>query len=707
MNLRNEITFGFNDIRCGDFVYAVYQDNLDLVKDMLTKGADCNELDSDGNSALGWSIFRSNIEVTELLLKAGADPNWKSKFGLALGNACERGDYERVKLLLQYQASVELDGKSTALHQAIKFGFIDCAHLLKKAGNPIDTLDSAGNAPIHIAASVLNFEALEFLIHERADLAKLNKDGRSALRLVLDESIARGDSRRMALKLLAKAKAPCVPPPRFRDKMILFWLGKGFLNRCFQFIVAAFSLIGSMVSTVHANPVTTVNGGRLTESRLCYGRFQFVLPKDWGLDSVYTAIYGTEVWVAENGANEWSERLQKIREELARKKKTSDRAALNEIKLTMGLKVATYKESNSDDMIEAMFPAGEKALWLKRDYIPAKLDTALKLLGNIAQNFVAKTNEGFCLNGGSIPMDSLSESVRIGLSHSSNPKIEIDISTLTVVRDKEIDTGLDEVRREPLEQAWEKVLATISKVPAATVEPKSIDVLVEKSVGAETKKSRRQIFLKHSASISTASVGGGIPLAIEYKNLSDQQISFKDPKKVWETQLEIRRNGKQSVNFPFGRLEHRNSDGIESTIVEEAAIIVLPPRAKHSFLYDANRWTSHFPPGLYKIPVHDLSDDAEPIVSNFVDLKAVYDLKSIPSLVALGKRSDVSSDERAFAIQWILALWTENKFSTGSGTADLNSQMKFFDEALAWWSKHKNDEVVRARIKSINQSAGA
>ncbi|MGZ8537136.1 MAG: ankyrin repeat domain-containing protein, partial [Flavisolibacter sp.] len=103
---------------------AALYGSLDMMDLLLKKGANPNLQNTDGETALMWALY--DIEKVKLLLSYGADINIKSKQGnSALLIACVGANqYELVKLLMDQGANVlERNGKQeTALGRAAIFG---------------------------------------------------------------------------------------------------------------------------------------------------------------------------------------------------------------------------------------------------------------------------------------------------------------------------------------------------------------------------------------------------------------------------------------------------------------------------------------------------------------------------------------------------------------------------------------------------------
>jgi ankyrin repeat protein len=59
----------------------VLHSDLDGARSAIISGEDLNELDELGNSPLHWAVLRGDLDMVELLLEEGADPNVMSSDG--------------------------------------------------------------------------------------------------------------------------------------------------------------------------------------------------------------------------------------------------------------------------------------------------------------------------------------------------------------------------------------------------------------------------------------------------------------------------------------------------------------------------------------------------------------------------------------------------------------------------------------------------
>lgn len=119
-----------------------------------------------------------NLPALEMLLKGGADPNTDS----ILGWAASRGNEEAVKILLSYKADVNYRDElgRIALHLADN---PKIAGLLIENGADINLTDTEGNTALMFAVRADNLQTVHFFIGKGVSLNAKNKNGETALQL--------------------------------------------------------------------------------------------------------------------------------------------------------------------------------------------------------------------------------------------------------------------------------------------------------------------------------------------------------------------------------------------------------------------------------------------------------------------------------------------------------------------------------------------
>jgi ankyrin repeat protein len=120
------------------------EDQMAVVKFLLSKGADPNAKGNDGASLLGGLIHNNWAESLELLLKAGANPNAKNEHGeLDIWEAVDRRHKEVVRLLIEYGVDVNAKDQEgrTLLHHAVRRQHIENIRLLIEKGAETEVRD--------------------------------------------------------------------------------------------------------------------------------------------------------------------------------------------------------------------------------------------------------------------------------------------------------------------------------------------------------------------------------------------------------------------------------------------------------------------------------------------------------------------------------------------------------------------------------------
>ena len=142
-------------------------------------GADPNLKNDNDCTAL---ILGANIlNFVKLLIRAGADVNWKDKIGnTALNRAAYLGEVKCVEKLIQSGAEINI-GSTTPLMAAAKIGQVECLKLLIREGADLDILGKDGLTALMVAALKEQVETVKQLIRQGADLDVQDENGVTAL----------------------------------------------------------------------------------------------------------------------------------------------------------------------------------------------------------------------------------------------------------------------------------------------------------------------------------------------------------------------------------------------------------------------------------------------------------------------------------------------------------------------------------------------
>lgn len=165
------------DARVAD---AAMQGDVAAVRTLLSQGADVNGALGDGMTALHWAADHDDVELTGLLLKAGADAKAGTRIGLhtPLHVAAAKGSSRVARALLAGGSDVNaLTGTGAApLHFAANSGSADTVRVLLDAGALVDAREPQwGQTPLMFAAALGRTEIVKLLMTRGADDAVTGK----------------------------------------------------------------------------------------------------------------------------------------------------------------------------------------------------------------------------------------------------------------------------------------------------------------------------------------------------------------------------------------------------------------------------------------------------------------------------------------------------------------------------------------------------
>ena len=189
-------------------VAAASSGNLDLVKELVGRGADVNVAGSyflgslpfcfkwvgknpgTGVTALHAACHVKNKDMVEYLLSKGADVNAKKPNGdtplvdacsspgwLAMGPLETPEPLDLVKLLVEHGADVENNG---ALGEAASMGYAKIVAYLLAKGAPMNRRDRNGRTPLMLAGRGKHKKLYKLLLEKGADPSVKDKDGKTA-----------------------------------------------------------------------------------------------------------------------------------------------------------------------------------------------------------------------------------------------------------------------------------------------------------------------------------------------------------------------------------------------------------------------------------------------------------------------------------------------------------------------------------------------
>lgn len=158
---------------------AAADGDIEQVKSLISKGADINAKDEDGDTALHIAIDHGRQDVVKPLLDKGADINTKTRYGgrTPLHQACLRGQTDTAELLIAKGADVNAIDSiwgAKPLACAAYEGHKNTVELLLSKGADINHKNRAGNTALSDAAFRGNLDVVEFLIAKGAKVDEKN-----------------------------------------------------------------------------------------------------------------------------------------------------------------------------------------------------------------------------------------------------------------------------------------------------------------------------------------------------------------------------------------------------------------------------------------------------------------------------------------------------------------------------------------------------
>ncbi len=163
---------------------AAKEGNLQLVEDLISRGADINFVGDIERSALSLASLKGHVEVVRFLVALGADLNHIDGRGeTPLRKAARLRHAKVARLLIENGADVnhvDNHGES-ALMKAASSGDFTIAELLVEYGAIVNHVDNDGETALMNAARSGHAQIAQFLIAKGACVSHVASTGRSAL----------------------------------------------------------------------------------------------------------------------------------------------------------------------------------------------------------------------------------------------------------------------------------------------------------------------------------------------------------------------------------------------------------------------------------------------------------------------------------------------------------------------------------------------
>ena len=173
-----------------------------LIKNLLNAKLDINAMSAQELSPLRWAVIKGNLEVTQLLIREGANIELKDSRcqSSPLLFACQNGRLKIVKYLIEMGADIQAaseDG-TAAVHFAAQSGNIDVVDFLLQKGLDINSKNNKGESPLYFALYPRHFPACQkaknalgmvtFLIKNGANIFEV-----SSMKIPIAHAITRGN----------------------------------------------------------------------------------------------------------------------------------------------------------------------------------------------------------------------------------------------------------------------------------------------------------------------------------------------------------------------------------------------------------------------------------------------------------------------------------------------------------------------------------
>uniref|UniRef100_A0A1B6F4A2 Ion transport domain-containing protein n=1 Tax=Cuerna arida TaxID=1464854 RepID=A0A1B6F4A2_9HEMI len=259
------------------FLWCAFLKKFDLLVAVEQLGVDLNfSILGEGLSAVHLSAFSGCVKCLRWLIQKGCDINLMPESYTPLHCAVLGNSVETTKLLLREGAEL----KDSVLHSAVRVNAVECLTLLINQNINVNSLDSSGMSPLHIAADRRMEQCLKILLDcEKINIDSETKDKRNtALHLASEGGY--GDCVSMLL-----AKKATVDKRNIKLQTPLHLAAKCQGVECVEALLKA----GSDVNAVDVDNITPLRAA-VSKALLAYNTVEILIA--WGAEVNVKDKYG-------------------------------------------------------------------------------------------------------------------------------------------------------------------------------------------------------------------------------------------------------------------------------------------------------------------------------------------------------------------------------------------------------------------------------
>ncbi len=160
--------------------YAAIMGHREVAETLIVNNADINIKNKMGQTPLHWALWDSQFEICELLLNKGTEITAKDNYGKTpIQTAVEMGYLRIATRMFKYENAVKdrnMHTGKTLLHIAALNGYKDIAEILVNKNIDVNVKDNSGKSPLYYAAKYGHRKTAELLLERGAKENDMKKN---------------------------------------------------------------------------------------------------------------------------------------------------------------------------------------------------------------------------------------------------------------------------------------------------------------------------------------------------------------------------------------------------------------------------------------------------------------------------------------------------------------------------------------------------